>query len=133
MSTVTVEDVQAAIHLAWQSGRLRYMMRQTQQRIKDAWIESRKKFRKFYIESTRRLGKSSLLLMLFAEECLSSPNRKCGFFAPVKDGLLDYIEPLILKTFEDCPARLRPTFDKQRFMLRFPNGSAIIFRGSNNQ
>lgn len=71
--------------------------------------------------------------MLFAEECISSPNKKCGFFAPVKDGLLDYIEPLITKTFEDCPERLRPIFDRQRFLLRFPNGSMIIFRGSNNQ
>lgn len=118
---------------AWKIGRLTYKLRNTQRRVKNAWIESKKKFRKFYIESTRRLGKSSLLLMLFTEECISSPNRKCGFFAPVKDGLLDYIEPLIQKTYEDCPDLLRPSFDKARFMLRFQNGSTIIFRGSNNQ
>lgn len=129
----TVEEHNYAIEKAWELGRLKYKLRNTQREIKNAWIESKKKFRKFYIESTRRLGKSSLLLILFAEECISYPNRKCGFFAPVKDGLLDYIEPLIQKTFEDCPERLRPTFDKVRFMLKFPNGSMIIFRGSNNQ
>ncbi len=130
---LTPELRQQSIELAWTIGRLNYKMRQTQRKIKLAWTESKKKFRKFYIESTRRLGKSSLLLMLFAEECISLPNRKCGFFAPVKDGLLDYIEPLIQKTFEDSPDRLRPIFDKARFMLRFHNGSTIIFRGSNNQ
>lgn len=127
------EQRQEAISKCWEIGRLNYAMRNTQRKIKQAWIESKKKSRKFYIESTRRLGKSSLLLMLFAEECLSLPNRKCGFFAPVKDGLLDYIEPLITKTFEDCPGALKPIFDGTRFMLNFPNGSTIIFRGSNNK
>ncbi len=129
----SVKDMEDALYYAWSIGRLKYLMRNTQRRIKDAWTESKKKQRKFYVESTRRLGKSSLLLMLFTEECISSPNRKCGFFAPVKDGLLDYIGPLIQKTYEDCPDALRPIFDKQRFMLNFPNGSTIIFRGSNNQ
>jgi hypothetical protein len=122
-----------AVGYAWEAGRLTYKMRNTQRKIKKEWIESKGRSRKFYIESTRRLGKSSFLLMLFSEECIASPNRKCGFFAPVKDGLLDYIEPLIQKTFDDCPDSLRPQFDKQRFMLKFKNGSTIIFRGSNNQ
>lgn len=131
--SLSLDQRSAAIELAWKIGRLRYKLRNTQRKIKDAWIESKKKFRKFYVECTRRLGKSSWLLTALTEECISSPNRKCGFFAPVKDGLLDYIGPLIQKTYEDCPRTLRPSFDKTRFMLNFPNGSAIIFRGSNNQ
>lgn len=133
MPLLNADQRREAIGIAWEDGRLNYLMRNTQRRIKQEWIESKAVSRKFYIESTRRLGKSSLLLQLFTEECISSANRKCGFFAPVKDGLLDYIEPLIQKTYEDCPATLRPSFDKQRFMLRFRNGSTIIFRGSNNQ
>lgn len=134
MNLYAIEDVFAeAMNQAWSKGTLAYLLRRTQRTIKEKWIESKQRSRKFYIESTRRLGKSSLLLLLFTEECISSANRKCGFFAPVKDGLLDYIEPLIQKTFEDCPASLRPVFDRQRFMLKFRNGSTIIFRGSNNQ
>jgi hypothetical protein len=130
---LTPEERQEAINKAWDIGHLTYLMRNTQRKIKQAWIESKGKSRKFYIESTRRLGKSSLLLQLFTEVCISSPNRKCGFFAPVKDGLLDYIEPLIQKTYIDCHDSSKPSFDKNRFMLRFKNGSTIIFRGSNNQ
>lgn len=127
-------EKQLAIKEAWEIwGSLDYKLRNTQRTIKRAWISSKTKWRKFYVECTRRLGKSSFLLMLFTDVCLSSANRKCGFFAPVKDGLLDYIEPLILKTFEDCPDSLRPHFDRSRFVLRFKNGSTIVFRGSNNQ
>jgi hypothetical protein len=129
----TVEEMEQAIDLAWREGRLDYLMRNTQRLVKKKWIESKEYSRKFYIESTRRLGKSSLLLILFTEECKSAPRRKCGFFAPVKDGLLDYIEPIIEETYADCPERLRPYFDRQRFMLRFANGSRILFRGSNNK
>lgn len=129
----TIEEMQSAIDLAWRTGQLNYLMRNTQRLIKERWIASKEYSRKFYIESTRRLGKSSQLLILFTEECKSAPRRKCGFFAPVKDGLLDYIEPIIEETYADCPERLKPFFDRQRFMLRFANGSRILFRGSNNQ
>ena len=67
------------------------------------------------------------------EECIKRPNVRWCFFAPVKDGLLDYIEPIIEKTLSDCPEEKRPKFDKQRFMFTFLNGSTILFRGSNNQ
>lgn len=123
--------------MAWEDGRLNYLLRNTQRKIKQAWHEAMANgFLKFYIEATRRLGKSSLLLMLFTEECRSKPNVKCGFFAPVKDGLLDYVEKLIAITYNDCPDELRPYFDRARFLLRFKHekgDSVIIFRGSNNQ
>jgi hypothetical protein len=122
-----------AIQYAWRVGRLDYRLRRSQRAIKSAWLEARKTSRKFYINSTRRLGKSSFLLHLMTEECLKKANTRWAFFAPVKDGLLDYIEPIITKTFEDCPADLQPSFDRNRFMFTFPNGSTILFRGSNNQ
>lgn len=44
----------------------------------------------------------------------------------------DYIVPLIDKVFSDCPDDLRPVLDSH-LTLSFPNGSSVIFRGSNNQ
>ena len=122
-----------AIRYGWQIGRLDYRLRGSQRAIKTAWEASKNYSRKFYINSTRRLGKSSFLLHLMVEECLKKPRSRWCFFAPVKDGLLDYIEPIIAKTLEDCPDDLRPKFDKNRFMFVFANGSTILFRGSNNQ
>ncbi len=129
----TPEDAENALDLAWRTGRLTYLMRNTQRAIKEAWIESQKRSRIFYVECTRRLGKSSELLILMTEECKKAPRRKCVFFAPVKEGLLDYIEPIIEETYADCPEHLRPVFDRQRFLLRFDNGSRILFRGANNK
>jgi len=124
---------QDALNLAWTIGRLDYRLRHSQKAIKAAWEASKVNSRKFYINSTRRLGKSSFLLHLMVEECLKRPRVRWCFFAPVKDGLLDYIEPIIEKTLSDCPEEKRPKFDKQRFMFTFLNGSTILFRGSNNQ
>jgi hypothetical protein len=123
----------AALRLAWTIGRLDYRLRNSQKEIKKAWVASKESSRKFYINSTRRLGKSSFLLHLMVEECIKNPKSRWAFFAPVKDGLMDYIEPIIETTLEDCPPDLRPRFDKQRFMFAFGNGSTILFRGSNNQ
>lgn len=118
---------------AWETGRLGYLMRNTQKVLKRDWGESKKISRKFYIESTRRLGKSSFLLMLMTEECIKRNGVKCGFFAPVKEALLDYIKPIIETTYGECPDGFRPRFDQQHFLLDFDNGSSIVFRGSNNQ
>lgn len=136
MATVTAftpEEMEAALNLAWKEGRLTYLLRNTQRVIKDAWIASKAISRKFYIECTRRLGKSSALLIFMTEVCKQTPRTKCVFFAPVKEGLLDYIEPIIEETYSDCPLHLRPKFDRQRFMLYFENGSRILFRAANNK
>lgn len=133
MSKYTVEDISDAIHMAWQQGKLSYLRRNTQRKIHASWLSSKINFRKFYIECTRRLGKSTELLLTLTEEAKARPHTKYGFFAPVKDGLLDYVEPLISKTFEDCPMEERPQFDQAHFRLTFKNGSRIVFRGSNNK
>jgi terminase large subunit-like protein len=130
---LTPDDRLKAIRACWTVGRLDYRLRNSQKQIKKEWQISKGHSRKFYIESTRRLGKSSFLLFLMLEECIKAPKSRWGFFAPVKDGLLDYIQPIIDTALEDCPLDLRPSFNKQRFMLEFSNGSSILFRGSNNQ
>jgi hypothetical protein len=122
-----------AIAYSWKLGRLNYRRRSTQKFLKAAIEKAKLISRKIYFETTRRLGKSSEMLMMFTEHCLEKPSWKAGFFAPVKDGLLDYIEPIIQKTYEECPDDSRPVFNRQRFILEFPNKSSIIFRGSNNQ
>lgn len=130
---MTQERRAKALTLAWSRGKLDYRLRNSQRAIKASWLASKEASRKFYIESTRRLGKSSFLLHLMIEECIKKPGSRWAFFAPVKDGLLDYIQPIIDKTLSDCPDSLRPKFNSNRFMFEFKNGSSLLFRGSNNQ
>ena len=118
--------------IAWETGRLTYRLRNVQSRIRQEWIAAQSKGQKYYIECTRRLGKSTFILLLEAEFCIKHPGSKAGFYAPVKEGLRDYIVPIVEKAFSDCPDDLRPVLDSH-LTLTFPNGSTIIFRGSNNQ
>lgn len=133
LATYSPEDIQAAIRMSWESGVLNYRRRQTQKYLKLKTEQAKKISRKIYWETTRRLGKSSELLATFIEHCIQRPSWKSGFFAPVKDGLLDYIEPIVHETIKDCPADIMPRFNTQRFMLEFPNNSCVIFRGANNK
>lgn len=120
------------IRLAWETGTLGYRLRNIQKKIRQQWIKAAAKFLKFYIECTRRLGKSTYGLIWLSEDCIKNPGCMNAFFAPVKEGLKDYIGPIIDQTFADCPEDLRPTLDSS-LTLTFPNGSKILFRGSNNQ
>ena len=117
---------------AWQIGELGYRLREVQKRVRDEWNKAKGKCQKYYIECNRRFGKSTFLLLLLTEFCIKNPRSKAGFYAPVKEGLRDYILPIIVKAFSDCPDDLRPILDAH-LTLSFPNGSNIIFRGSNNQ
>lgn len=117
---------------AWKAGELSYRLRNIQKKIRLECIKAHVNFLKFYIECTRRLGKSSYGLLWLSEDCIKNPGGMSAYFAPVKDGLRDYILPIIEKTFSDCPEEFKPTLDSG-LTLTFPNGSKIIFRGSNNQ
>lgn len=134
LARFTPEEIQEGIAMSWERGVLNYRRRNTQKYLKmkteQLW---RSGARKVYWECTRRLGKSSELLATFTEHCKQVPGWRAGFFAPVKDGLKDYIEPIIEETYKDCPAHLRPYFNESRLMIEFTNGSVIVFRGSNNK
>lgn len=120
------------VRFAWTQGELAYRLRKIQKRIREKWLSCSPQFLKFYIECTRRLGKSTFGLIWLTEGCIKNPGSVSAYFAPVKEGLRDYILPIIEKTYADCPDDLRPVLD-HTLTLTFPNGSKIIFRGSNNQ
>lgn len=134
----TVKLAPDKIRLAWESGSLGYRLRNIQKKIRQEWIKAAAKFLKFYIECTRRLGKSTYGILWLSEDCIKNPGCINAFFAPVKEGIKDYIgdfdkvDTPIGEAFKDCPEDLRPVLDAG-LSLTFPNGSKIIFRGSNNK
>lgn len=122
---------------AWACGEIGYRLREVQKVIKAEWEQAKKVSQKFFIEGNRRLGKSELILILiigFLKQ--QSVPSKGGFYAPVKDGLEDYIRPIIDHVFLDCPAKLRPTLTS-KLTLSVPRAGGgrdtVIFRGSNNR
>ncbi len=128
MIALTPEKVSAA----WQVGALGYRLREIQRKIRKSASLAHKTSIKFYIEACRRTGKSTYGLIWLTEDCIKNPGSVSAFFAPVKEGLKDYIVPIIDQTYSDCPDLFRPVLDAN-LTLEFPSGSKIIFRGSNNQ
>lgn len=120
------------IRIAWRLGKIGYKLRNIQKIIKQEWLNSFQRGQKHYAECTRRLGKSTLLLNILTEHCIQHPGSKAGFYAPVKEGLKDYVVPIIEKVFSDCPPDMMPWLDSH-LTLHLPKESQIIFRGSNNQ
>lgn len=124
-------DIAEAIRMSWKNGVLNYRRRRTQLYLKQMTERIKRYSLMIYWECTRRFGKSSEMLQMFDEHCRQQPGWRAGFFAPVKDGLKDYIEPIIEETFKDCPWDERPRFINMT--LEYKNGSVIVFRGSNNK
>ena len=120
------------VQAAWDSGELGYKLRRIQKVIRKRWVASKLVSRKFVLNCNRRLGKSTWGLEVLTEGAIKKPNFHGLFCAPVKDSLRAYIQPLVTKIIADAPAKNRPTLDSN-LVLRFPNGSAITFRGSNAQ
>ncbi len=123
---------------AWTLGELAYKLRNHQKKTRLECLEIHKTSVKWYLEANRRYGKSTEFLVMLTEDAIKTPGAEYGFFAPVKEGLGDYIgdfdkpDTPIGQVFSDCPLDLRPVLDAT-LCLVFPNGSRILFRGSNNK
>ena len=123
---------------AWESGELGYRLRNIQKKVRKAWAIAAVTFLTFYLECTRRFGKSTWGLLWLTEDCIKNPGSVSAFFAPVKEGIKDYIGDFdkpntpLGEAFKDCPAHLRPKLGSD-LSLDFPNGSKIMLRGSNNK
>lgn len=124
--------------IAWQIGELAYKLRNHQKKTRLECLKIHQTSIKWYLEANRRYGKSTEFLVMLTEDAIKNPGSEYGFFAPVKEGLGDYIgdfdkpDTPIGQVFGDCPDDLRPYLDAT-LCLVFPNGSRILFRGSNNK
>lgn len=114
--------------MAWETGNLRYKLRQPQQRGYDRFYAPRPS-RKLILCQGRRCRKSTLLLILHAECCTRNTAVQTAYVAPVETGLADYIAPIVATVFNDCPDDLLPKFTGNS--LTYPNGSRTVFNGCN--
>lgn len=128
LTKVSKNQLQEALNLAWETGRLAYKLRPHQRRAYDQFY-GRRDSKKFVMVCGRRYGKSVLLLTLCAERCLRESGVQCAYVAPVETGIAGYIQPIIDTVFDDCPSYLRPEFKKGS--IEFKNGSRIMFNGCN--
>lgn len=123
-----------AVELAWTTGRLRYKLANRPMWLPpyDA-IQAMPQKEEYVFECGRRTGKSSTMLLLCVEEALRTPHVQVGYMAPVREKLTEYMRPIIHDLIADCPPKLAPVYNEKSNKLIFPNGSEVLFVGSNNK
>lgn len=120
-----------AKHLAWASGRLRYLLDSLQREVYDAVEKSNG--RSFYFNKARRIGGSYLLCVRAVEQCLRKPNAQVRYAAPTAKALRKIVQPNLRKVLADCPMGLRPKWSTLEQEYRFPNGSILAIAGCDAQ
>jgi len=119
-----------AVRVLWERGRLEYKLHAGQRELLTSIINAPKKI--VTVVSTRRFGKSFLLLLMATELCLKTPNSIVKYICPRKEQVKKALVPLMREIIADCPADLRPTLIVREYIYRFPNGSEIQMAGTDS-
>lgn len=123
----------AAIRLAWSKGKLDYMKLPLQRKFDEDFARAMRISRTFWLESSRRSTKSCWGYEKLNEVARAIPGSRWFFVAPVAKGLESYIEAVRAEVLKDCPLDLRPKLNANKLIDKFPNGSIIMFAGSDNK
>jgi hypothetical protein len=126
-------DPNKAAVKSWHDADLVYKYRPIQVRINEQFLAAKGKSRKFVLNCSRRLGKSTWMFMKCVEACLSEPDVEIAFVAPVQKNLNQYLKKITRKVFNDCPEEKKPTFNVQQTFYEFPNGSVLYVAGANRE
>src|SRR6185437_3589827 len=103
----TEKQRQQAISYAWRTGQLRYLFRDHQMVLYDAWVKSRTISRKFLVCNGRGWGKSTFWFMVALEWTIKHPYTDVYFVAPVEKKLDDYLEPIRKKVQSRMPSNFQ--------------------------
>lgn len=81
---------------------------------------------------SRRLGKSFLLCLISAEQCLQNKNSIVKYICPKQKMVKTIIKPIMRTIFENAPEGMKPEFKTNDNLFEFPNGSQIQLAGTDN-
>ena len=119
--------------LAWEQGKLKYLLRHSQQILYAQRNIALASSRKYVFCCGRGWGKSFYLFTSCVETALRVAGSDSVFVAPVQRKVAEYLEPIARDVFRDCPDHLKPRFFTADLIYKFPNGSRIIVCGSNQK
>lgn len=119
------------IEEAWRRGQLSFKLRAEQReiykRLRDALGL------KYTLYCSRRWGKSFISRLMAIEDCLRHPKWEIGFVAPTQIALARIYRPMDNIIFADCPAELKPRWDRDMSAYEFANGSWLFQSGTDNK
>ena len=132
MSKKAAPDPRAVTDALWYEGDLSYLLLRQQLAAAEAWRLSWDASRKFYLECSRRFGKSFLFCVEAVTAAIIRPNSIVRYAAPTAKMVGTIVAPHMRDILEHCPAQMMPRFVRQEGLWRFPNGSEIHVSGCDN-
>ena len=113
----------------WRAGDLSYLLLRQQIEAAEAWRRSWARSRKFYLECSRRFGKSFLFCVEAVTTALLRPGNIVRYAAPTAKMVGTIVAPHMRDILADAPEDMCPRFHRQDGVWRFPNGSEIHVAG----
>lgn len=121
-----------AIQECWRRGELSYKLHATQRLIYNS-IEANKGAKRFFLNCSRRLGKSYMLTVMCIEQALRHKGSRILYLAPWSKDATDIVKDASALILADCPPSLAPNYSAQNREFIFRNGSIIRFKGTNGE
>lgn len=123
---------QIAINELWHRGNLKFKCHPVQKQMYDAFYSLDPHSTAVWLLS-RQSGKSVLLAILAIEQCLRKPNSVVKLLTDTKIHVESIFEPIFNLILEDCPADLKPNYQKAKHVYSFHNSSQIQLAGSDGK
>lgn len=79
---------------------------------------------------SRRFGKSFINCVLAVEICIQNDNAIVKYACPKQRMVTTIIKPIMRIILADCPSEMKPTWNSQEKIYKFPNGSEIQIAGT---
>ena len=125
------ETREALLYEAWIRGELSWKLHEHQKEIYSQ-IKNTKHLT-FVLNCSRRIGKTTILLLDDIEFAIQNPKSNIGFIAPTQKMVIRILKPIFKTITEDCPWEMRPQWKTHDNAWYFENGSVIFCAGTDNQ
>lgn len=124
METLTPDQTAEAVGIAWNSGRLKYKLQVKQKGVYDT-IKNSPAEEIFCIVCSRGFGKTFIGSTFAIETALKNKSINILILSSTLKKLRIIVKPAFETLLLDCPPDLRPSFNSQDSVYRFPNGSCV--------
>lgn len=122
---------------AWEEGILDWKLRPHQGKlynfIADAEEHTTKTFLKKLAKCGRRFGKTFTVLVYANELAQRFPGIRMRYAAPTEKSLKSYVKPNMRAILGDCPQDLKPHFNQQESVYRWPNDAELWLAGTDKE
>jgi hypothetical protein len=124
----TREEITRAKNKLWRVGNLEFKLKGVQKEIKTYLKENPDQIS--VILSSRRLGKSTILICYAIEEAIKNPGAVIKYSCPEQVMIQRNLNPMFVQLLEDCPVDVKPRWNESQKSWMFQNGSQIQIAGT---